>query len=72
MFIDTCRMGAALLTLSVLPANAERLALPDLAAPPQGSAQWIARSMRMNGSANVAEGVRVAVIAGRSSRSLRI
>jgi hypothetical protein len=43
-----------LLTLLVLPANAERLArttahLPDLAAPPNGTAQWIARSMRMNG-----------------------
>jgi hypothetical protein len=42
-------MGAMFLTLLVLPAHAERLSLPDLAAPPQGSAQWIARSMRMNG-----------------------
>lgn len=40
---------AAILALLVLPANAERIPLPDLAAPPQGSAQWIARSMRMNG-----------------------
>ena len=43
-----------LLILLVLPAHAERLArttahLPDLAAPPHGTAQWIARSMRMNG-----------------------
>lgn len=42
-------LGAVLLTLLMLPANAEPLTLPDLAAPPQGSAQWIARSMRMNG-----------------------
>lgn len=42
------------LALSAPPAQAERLirttsALSDLAAPPQGTAQWIARSMRMNG-----------------------
>jgi hypothetical protein len=42
------------LTLWTLPAQAERFlrttsALPDLAAPPHGTAQWIARSMRMNG-----------------------
>jgi hypothetical protein len=49
MLTNTSRMGAVLLTFLVLPANAERPALPDLAAPPQGSAQWIARSMRMNG-----------------------
>lgn len=49
MLTNTSRMGAVLLTLLGLPANAERLALPDLAAPPQGSARWIARSMRMNG-----------------------
>lgn len=42
-------LGAVLLTLLMLPANAEPLTLPNLAAPPQGSAQWIARSMRMNG-----------------------
>lgn len=47
-------MIALLFILLALPAHAERLtrataALPELAAPPQGSAQWIARSMRMNG-----------------------
>ena len=30
-------------------ARAASSALPDLAAPPHGAAQWIARSMRMNG-----------------------
>lgn len=49
MLTHPLRIGAVVLILSVLPANAERTALPDLAAPPQGSAQWIARSMRMNG-----------------------
>lgn len=54
MLANTSRMGALILVLWVLPANAERLIrttahLPDLAAPPQGTAQWIARSMRMNG-----------------------
>ena len=49
MRFDTCRMAVVLLILWALPANAGRKALPDLAAPPQGSAQWIARSMRMNG-----------------------
>jgi hypothetical protein len=49
MLTNTCRFGAVLLILLVLPANAERAALPDLAAPPQGTAQWIARNMRMNG-----------------------
>lgn len=49
MLTNPWRVGAVLLILSVLPANAERLALPDLAAPPQGSALWIARSMRVNG-----------------------
>lgn len=44
----TIRTAVLLLSL-VLPANADRLHLPDLAAPPQGSAQWLARSMRMNG-----------------------
>ncbi|MFC4310194.1 hypothetical protein ACFPN2_13970 [Steroidobacter flavus] len=50
----TFRLGALLLILLMLPAHAERLTritaqLPDLAAPPNGTAQWIARSMRMNG-----------------------
>lgn len=49
MLDSACRVGAVLCILSVLPANAERVVLPDLAAPPQGSAQWIARNMRMNG-----------------------
>jgi hypothetical protein len=49
MVNDTWRMSAVLLVWWVLPANAERMALPNLDAPPQGSAQWIARSMRMNG-----------------------
>ena len=49
MLTASYRIGAMLLILFVLPANAERPALPDLAAPPHGSAQWIARSMRMNG-----------------------
>jgi hypothetical protein len=44
----------ALFTTLVPPAQAGSLArateaLPDLGAPPQGSTQWIARSMRMNG-----------------------
>jgi hypothetical protein len=41
-------IALALISL-MLPANAQRMALPDLAAPPHGSTQWIARSMRMNG-----------------------
>lgn len=49
MLPNSCCIGAVLLIFSVPPANAERTALPDLAAPPQGSVQWIARSMRMNG-----------------------
>jgi len=49
MLTNTGRIVVVLLIWAVLPANAEHLALPDLAAPPQGSAQWIARSMRMNG-----------------------
>lgn len=49
MLINTSRMVVVLLILLVLPANAERITLPDLAAPPQGSTQWIARSMRLNG-----------------------
>lgn len=45
---------ALLLVALACSARAERLirttsALPDLAAPPHGNAQWIARSMRMNG-----------------------
>src|SRR3990170_537476 len=44
----------AMLTSLALPAYAGGLtrateALPSLGAPPQGSAQWIAKSMRMNG-----------------------
>lgn len=48
-------LAAVVLAFGLAPAApAERLtrltaALPDLAAPPQGEAQWIARSMRMNG-----------------------
>jgi len=49
MLTNSCRIGAVFLILSALPAHAERLTLPDIAAPTQGSAQWIARSMRMNG-----------------------
>lgn len=49
MLSNSFLMGAVLLISSMLPASAERPALPDLAAPPHGSAQWIARSMRMNG-----------------------
>jgi len=45
---------SAMLTTLMLPANAGNLsratdALPNLGAPPQGAAQWIAKSMRMNG-----------------------
>ena len=45
---------ALALVLWATPTQSERLvrttsALPELAAPPQGTAQWIARSMRMNG-----------------------
>jgi hypothetical protein len=44
----------AMFTILALPAGAGSLsrateALPTLGAPPQGSAQWIAKSMRMNG-----------------------
>jgi hypothetical protein len=44
----------AMFTTLALPAHAGSLsrmteALPNLSAPPQGSAQWIAKSMRMNG-----------------------
>lgn len=54
MLANSFRTGSLLLLLLVLPASAERMIrttahLPDLAAPPQGSAQWLARSMRMNG-----------------------
>jgi hypothetical protein len=43
-----------MLTTLALPTHAGDLsrateALPDLGAPPQGAAQWIAKSMRMNG-----------------------
>jgi hypothetical protein len=47
MRINTNRVGAMILMSWTLSANAEHL--PDLAAPPQGAVQWIARSMRMNG-----------------------
>lgn len=54
MLATTLRILVLLVTTLASPASAERLvrttaALPDLAAPPQGTAQWIARSMRMNG-----------------------
>src|ERR1044072_246769 len=44
----------ALLTTLAMPAQSGSLsrateALPSLGAPPQGSAQWVAKSMRMNG-----------------------
>jgi hypothetical protein len=44
----------AMLTTLSLPAQAGSLsrateALPDMSAPPHGSAQWVAKSMRMNG-----------------------
>ena len=47
-------LAFAMFTMLALPAAAGSLArateaLPELGAPPQGSAQWIARSMRMNG-----------------------
>jgi len=48
-----CKYLLLMLVLTV-PAHADNLtritmSLPDLAAPPQGEAHWIARSMRMNG-----------------------
>jgi hypothetical protein len=54
MITNSLRILTLALVLWVLPTQAERLirttsALPDLGAPPQGTAQWIARSMRMNG-----------------------
>lgn len=54
MIANSLRMFALACVLCVPPAQSESLtrttaALPDLAAPPQGTAQWIARSMRMNG-----------------------
>lgn len=54
MTTNSLRILTLALVLWALPAQSERLvrttsALPDLAAPPQGTAQWIARSMRMNG-----------------------
>jgi hypothetical protein len=47
-------MTFATLTMFALPAQAGSLSratesLPNLSAPPQGSAHWIAKSMRMNG-----------------------
>lgn len=54
MTTNSLRVLTLALVLWALPTQAERsvrttAALPDLAAPPQGTAQWIARSMRMNG-----------------------
>lgn len=54
MIANSLRMFVLACALCVSPAHSERMfrttaALPDLAAPPQGTAQWIARSMRMNG-----------------------
>lgn len=48
------QFALGLIAMLALPAHAESLArmtaaLPDLSPPPQGDAQWIARSMRMNG-----------------------
>lgn len=52
--INSLHILTLALVLLALPAEAERFirttsALPDLGAPPQGTAQWITRSMRMNG-----------------------
>ncbi|MBL8265740.1 hypothetical protein [Steroidobacter sp.] len=54
MPMNILTITALVLTTLLAPAQAERLVrttqtLPDLAAPPQGTAQWIARRMRMNG-----------------------
>lgn len=54
MIMDACRVLMMVVALWSLPASSERLprttsALPELSAPPQGTAQWIARSMRLNG-----------------------
>lgn len=54
MLTSSLRVLAFALLLPLLSAEASSFAratssLPDLAAPPQGTAQWIARSMRMNG-----------------------
>ncbi len=54
MLVAPLTVLALLLVALACPARAGQLtrttaALPDLPAPPQGSAQWIARSMRMNG-----------------------
>jgi hypothetical protein len=54
MTVSMLRIFVLALILCVSPAQSERLsrttaALPDLPAPPQGSTQWIARSMRVNG-----------------------
>lgn len=47
-------LGLLLSIVALAPVQADNLArvtatLPELASPPQGEAQWIARSMRMNG-----------------------
>jgi hypothetical protein len=54
MITNSLRILTLALVVWALPTQAEQLirktsALPDLAAPPQGTAQWIARNMRMNG-----------------------
>ncbi len=77
MLTNTLRTSALLLILLALPANAERLIrtaanLPDLAAPPQGSAQWIARSMRMNGLPMTLKAFESRLSPGRRAELLRI
>lgn len=54
MITMSLRVLMTIVALWSSPASSERLlqttsALPDLNAPPQGSTQWIARNMRMNG-----------------------
>lgn len=53
MITRSFRLLVTALALWSLPASSERIptprSLPDLNAPPQGSTQWIARNMRMNG-----------------------
>ena len=51
---------------------AQRGALPELGAPPQGEAQWIARSMRMNGLPMTLKAFESRLVAGRSVGPLRI
>ncbi|MDY6944317.1 MAG: hypothetical protein SXG53_01245 [Pseudomonadota bacterium] len=54
MITNSLRIFTVAFMLWALPAAAQRLtrttaALPELGAPPQGTAQWLASSMRMNG-----------------------